>query len=111
MNCSRVVVAAGFGVGAAHIEAAERVNADQRARALAVDVEVADEEFVLGLRDPGRIARVDRAGQAELGPVGDRQRVVEAVGRGSRPAPGRRSLLARARAAGSTSAKTVGSMK
>ena len=42
----QVVAAAGLGVGARHVEAAERMDADQRAGALAVQVEVADEELL-----------------------------------------------------------------
>ena len=53
----QVVGPAGLGIGPAHVEAAERVDADQRPGALAVHVEVADEELVLGPGDPLRIAR------------------------------------------------------
>src|SRR6516165_12615466 len=70
----QVVAAAGLGVGAAHVEAAERVGADDRAGGLAVDVEVADEELALGALDLLGIAGVDRAGEPVLGAVGDRQR-------------------------------------
>jgi hypothetical protein len=43
-----IVGAAGFGVGAAHVEAAEGVRAYHRAGALAIEVEVADVEFGSG---------------------------------------------------------------
>ena len=66
-----VVAAAGLGVGARHVEAAERVDADQRAGALAVEVEVADEELALAALELLAVARVDGAGQAVLGVVGD----------------------------------------
>src|SRR5947209_10716366 len=42
---AEVVAPAGLRVSAAHVEAAERVYADERARALAVEVEVADVEL------------------------------------------------------------------
>src|SRR5262249_32932807 len=45
----QVVAAAGLAVGAAHVEAAERVAAHHRAGALAVQVEVADEELLARL--------------------------------------------------------------
>src|SRR5271157_6456166 len=43
-----VVGATGFGIGAGHVEAAEGVRADHRAGALAVEIQVADVEAVLG---------------------------------------------------------------
>src|SRR6059058_5775304 len=42
---AEVIAPAGFRVCAAHVEAAEGVRADERARALAVEVEVADVEL------------------------------------------------------------------
>lgn len=45
----QIISAAGFGVGAGHIESAEWVNADKRACALSIDVQVAHEEIVAGL--------------------------------------------------------------
>src|SRR5205085_6719425 len=59
----QVVASAGLRVGAAHVEAAERVRADDRAGALAVDVQVADEELALRALDLLRVLRVHRAGQ------------------------------------------------
>src|SRR5712664_1646665 len=47
----QVVGAAGFGIGAGHVEAAERVSTDHRSRALAVDVEVAYVEVAAGAVD------------------------------------------------------------
>jgi len=72
----QIVVTAGFRVGAAHIEAAEGLPADQRASALPIEVEVADEELVFGPLQPQLAPRVRRPGESELGSVGDRERVV-----------------------------------
>ncbi len=47
----QVVAAAGFTVRAGHIEAPERIAADQRAGALAIDIQVAGKELVLGALD------------------------------------------------------------
>src|SRR5579864_8853257 len=41
-----IVRPAGFRIGARHVEPAERMRADHGARALAVDVQVADVEFL-----------------------------------------------------------------
>src|SRR5208283_2227340 len=78
----QVIGAAGLGIGAGHVEAAEGMAADQGAGAFAVEVQVADEEALLGGVDPGRVAGVDGAGEAVLGIVGELQRVVEITGAG-----------------------------
>src|SRR5262249_447480 len=48
---TEVVAAAGFGVCAGHVETTERMHADHRAGALAVDVEVADEKLFVRALD------------------------------------------------------------
>ena len=80
MKSSEVVRAAGFGVGAAHVEAAEGMRADHGAGALAIEVEIADVELVAGAVELLAGAGVDGAGEAVLGVVGDGEGVVEAVG-------------------------------
>ena len=45
MNCKKIIVAAGFGAAAAHLESAERMTADDRAGAGAIDVNVAGDDF------------------------------------------------------------------
>ena len=75
----QVVGAAGLGICARHVEAAEGVRADHRSGAFAVDVQVADVELVDGAVDLVAGLGVDRAGQAELGVVGDLEGVVEAA--------------------------------
>src|SRR5215467_3286129 len=72
---AEVVAAAGLRIGAGHVEAAERLYADQRAGAFAVHIQIADEELVLGAADLVRVVAEDRAGEAELRIVGDAQRV------------------------------------
>src|SRR5688500_5650093 len=42
----KVVAAAGLRIGARHVEAAERMHADQRARAFAIQVQITNVEFV-----------------------------------------------------------------
>ena len=74
-----IVGAAGFGVGAAHVEAAEGVGADHGSGALAVEVEVADVEFFAGAVELVAGAGVDGSGQAVLGVVGDGEGVVEVL--------------------------------
>ena len=76
----QIIRAAGLGIGARHVEAAEGMRADHRSGALAVDVEVADVELADRAIDLVARVGVDRAGQAELGVVGDFERVVEAAG-------------------------------
>ncbi len=55
----QIVRAAGFGVGAAHIEAAEGVRADHGAGAFAVEVEIADVELFAGAVELGAGVGVD----------------------------------------------------
>src|SRR5579864_7000024 len=54
--------------------------ADHRAGALAVDVEIADVEFMDGSVDLVAGTGVDGASESELGVVGDLKRVVETAG-------------------------------
>ena len=75
----QVVAAAGLRVGADMLKPPNGCDADQRAGALAVEVEVADVELVARALEPRAVARVDRAGQAVLGVVRDRERVVEVL--------------------------------
>src|SRR5436305_7334161 len=74
---AEVVAPAGLRVGAAHVEAAEGVRADERARALAVEVEVADVELAARALQLLAVVRVDGSGQAVLRAVGNPQRLVE----------------------------------
>src|SRR5574340_710212 len=60
-----VIRSARLGVGARHIEAAKRVRAHDGARALAIDVQVADVELALAALDLLAAGGVDGAGQAE----------------------------------------------
>ena len=55
------------------------MNADQRARAFAIEVEIADMELAPRAFDLLRIIPVDRAGQTIFGIIGDPQRIVEIV--------------------------------
>src|SRR5579863_4967857 len=65
-----IIGAAGFGIGAGHIESAERMRADHGSGAFAIDVKIADVKFVLGAVDFfGRLG-VDGAGEAVVGIVG-----------------------------------------
>src|SRR5947209_2051853 len=66
-----VVAAARLRIRPRHVEAAERMRADERAGALAVDVEVADEELVLGAADLLLIIGEYGAGEAVLRVVRD----------------------------------------
>src|SRR5690606_10782635 len=72
----QVVRATGLGVGAAHVEAAEGLYADEGAGALAVEIEVAAVEVLGGALDALAVLREERAGEAELGVVGDLHGVV-----------------------------------
>src|SRR5439155_14880471 len=67
----QVIWPACFRIRPRHIETAKGMCADDRARALAVDVEVADVEFTLGDFDLLARAGIDRAGETELGIIGD----------------------------------------
>ncbi len=75
----QVIRSAGLGVGAAHIEAAEGVSPDHRARALAVQIEVADVELCLRAIELLARVRVDGSRQTILGIVGDLKGFVEAA--------------------------------
>src|SRR5205814_8174209 len=72
-----VVAAAGFGIGAGHVEAAEGMHADEGAGAFAIHVEIADKKFFLGALDLFRIVGEDRAGESERRVVRDEERVIE----------------------------------
>ena len=63
-----VLAASGLRVRAGHVEAAERVHADERARALAVQVEVADVELALSRARAarGRASRASRSGRTRV---------------------------------------------
>src|SRR5271165_506375 len=76
----QVVRPAGFGIRARHVETAEGMRAHHRSGALAVDVEVADVELANGAVNFVARLGVDGASQAELGIVGNFERVIEAVG-------------------------------
>ncbi len=75
-----IVGAAGFAVGARHIEATEGMSADHGAGALAVEVKVADVEVGAGAVELFAGAGVDGSGEAILGVVGDAKGVIEAGG-------------------------------
>ena len=60
------------------------MHADERAGALAVQVQVAAEELALAAREALAVARVERAGQAVLGVVGDGDALVEVLDREDR---------------------------
>src|SRR5712692_3172272 len=72
----QVIRAAGLGIGARHVESAEGMRAHGGSRALAVDVQVADVEFADGAVNLLARFGVNGAGQAELGVVGNLERVV-----------------------------------
>src|SRR2546423_1465442 len=61
-----VVAPARLRVRAAHLEAAERVRADERARALAVEVEIADVKLAARVLQLLAVVRVNRARQPVL---------------------------------------------
>src|SRR5947209_588454 len=68
---------ASFRVSAGHVEAAERVNADERARAFAIEVEIANMKFTPRAFELLRVVCIDSAGQTELRIVGNPERVVK----------------------------------
>ena len=70
----QIIFSAGLGVCAGHVEAAERMCADQRAGALTVQVQISDVERFFSLPDFFRILRIDRTGQTKFRIVGDFQR-------------------------------------
>src|SRR5260370_32628033 len=61
---AEVLAAAGLRIGAGHVEAAERMHAHERARALAVQVEIADEEPLLGAAGLPRTVGEDHPGRS-----------------------------------------------
>src|SRR5271167_1767057 len=60
-----------------HVEPAERMRTHDCSCALAIDVQVADVELLLGHSDFVLRRGIDRAGQAELSVVGNRQPIFE----------------------------------
>src|SRR5664280_37820 len=74
---TEVVAPAGLAVRAGHVEAAEGVDADERARALAIDVEVARAEALFRLGDPHAVPAEVRAREAVLARVRELDGVVE----------------------------------
>src|SRR3954469_21151335 len=76
----QVVPAAGFRAAAAHFEAAEGVPLDDCARDAAVEVQVADEQFVFGAFESARTAGEQSAGEGVFAGVGDRERFIEIAG-------------------------------
>ena len=74
----QIVGATGLGICAGHVESAEGVRAHHRARALAVDVEVAHVEVAPGAVDLVARFGIDGARETELGVVGDFEGVIEA---------------------------------
>src|SRR5579864_4123014 len=71
----QIVRAAGLGVGARHIETAERMRADHSACAFAVDVQIADVKLAEGALDLVARLGIDRSREAEFGIVGNFKRV------------------------------------
>ena len=104
----QVVGAAGLAADARHLEAAERLPADQGAGDAAVEIQVADQQLAPRALQVRRAAREDAAGQRVVGAVGDARTLRPDRRRGSRPAPGRRFLPAPAATSGGTSAKMCG---
>src|SRR6266487_805402 len=72
-----ILAASGLRVGSRHVEPAERMHAHERARALAVQVEVAAEELPLTALEPLPVARIEGARQAVLRIVGDGDTLIE----------------------------------
>ena len=71
---------AGFRIRARHVEPAERMAAHHRSGALAIQIEVADEEVFSGLIELFSAPGIDRSGQPEFRVVGDFQGVFEVLG-------------------------------
>ena len=106
---AEVVAPARLRVGARHVEAAEGMDADERAGALAVEIQVAARR-ARACRARGRLAvlRVDAPVSPYSVPLATRDALVEVLDAESPRAPGRRSPPARGGASGLTSATTVG---
>src|SRR5690625_2842974 len=62
----QVIRAAGFGVRTGHLEAAERLVADNRSCTASVEVQVADHEIAAGLFDVFAVLRYYRPGQTVI---------------------------------------------
>src|SRR6267154_3003377 len=75
-----VITAAGFGIGARHVEAAKRMHPDERAGAFTIQIKIADMKFAAGALKLNLVSRVHCARQAELSVVGYSQRVVVVIG-------------------------------
>ena len=106
----QVIVAAGLGVGARHVEAAEGMDSHQGAGALAVEVQVPHVELGARLFQVGAVPADHRSGEAVFRVVGDAESVVEILGLDERQHRTEISSWA-IRASGETSAKMVGWMK
>src|SRR5579863_6870029 len=76
----QVVAAAGFTIGSRHVETAERMHAHHGAGALAIEVEITNEELAARAFDLRVVFGVQRAGQSKLGIVCDRKRVLKVFG-------------------------------
>ncbi len=77
---SEVVVAAGFGAGAREAESAERLAADEGSGDGAVQVQVADAEFLGGAGEVAGGAGEEAAGEFVGGVVGEGEGVVKVAG-------------------------------
>ncbi len=73
----QVIAAAGFGSAAGHFESAERMPADDRAGAGAIDVNIAGFELRFHALDVCRTAREKSAGECVVRVVCDLDRVIE----------------------------------
>src|ERR1051326_8955792 len=80
----KVIGASGLGIRSRHIEAAERMRAHHRARALAIEVQIADVETLSGLAQMLGVVREDGAGEPVLRVVGELERVLEIARPGHR---------------------------
>ncbi|CDN43862.1 hypothetical protein BN871_DS_00070 [Paenibacillus sp. P22] len=73
----QVIASARLGIGARHVEAAERMDPDESAGAFAVEVQVAGKKFAAGLLQVLPAARYDRSSKAVIRIVGEFERLVE----------------------------------
>src|SRR5690349_1282140 len=77
---AEIISAAGFAVGTAHVESAERLYIHLRAGALPVQIEIAYMEFVARVLKVRAIVGVERSSQAELRAVRDVKSLFEGSG-------------------------------
>src|SRR5712675_2098917 len=73
----KIIRSAGLRIRARHVEAAERMRADHRPRALAIDVQISYVKLADRLLDLVAGLSVDSARQPELRVVRNLQRVIE----------------------------------